>query len=283
MSVAAEESCVDAPEALRNGVMERILSSETAGKAKDAKGSRVVRAILTRYLPIAACLAVMLISLPWIVNYYSGQFGSGGSSSAPAPTMQQLMVQPDQDEARNTAEAMTGGGDMASFSAEIDAPYGSATDNSGAMPEESMAMESRIAVAMPDMQESGDTGTRVNRDSGDPLIQTPELWDASMHVDDSGKALEAEDAGLPWHSEIWRNIEGFEDAYAWVEITGDLPIILSRQEPKPLPDGLPFEVYYRVPRSVVEELVKESEARDGIEILMNNADSDFAVVLWTGH
>ena len=68
ISIAAAEATVPVPEALRISVMGRV--SQDAAMRADALSRRrkIIRASLTRYLPIVACLAVALLTLPRFFN-----------------------------------------------------------------------------------------------------------------------------------------------------------------------------------------------------------------------
>ena len=68
-AVAVTESCVSVPDALRGGVMKKILDENIAGAGTNAAGKgRILRVILTRYVPIAACLALVLLTVPRFLN-----------------------------------------------------------------------------------------------------------------------------------------------------------------------------------------------------------------------
>jgi len=285
ISIAADESCVPAPDALRDGVMEKILGMDTAGKAGTDKKPRLVRTILTRYLPVAACLAVMLISLPWIVNYNSSRNdGTGGGASFESEQPAETFAMPFAlDDAQDSMQVMSGGGDMAASGVEMDASGSDAsTFSSGAaMPGGDLTRSGSGSVSEPDEPESTQAGESVYTDRAGAQPLPPAKANASIPAGDAWQDAAAESGDLPGPSENWISMEGFEDAYAWIEITGDLPMILRNQEPEPLPDGLAFAAYCRVPLSIMEELKKESSLHDGIEIMLNNVDSDYAIVFWT--
>ena len=77
ISAAASESVLPAPESLCGGVMEKILRDDNISDISSAfrpvtnvkpDRNRMVRLMLTRYAPIAACLTVVLLALPFIRN-----------------------------------------------------------------------------------------------------------------------------------------------------------------------------------------------------------------------
>ena len=71
ITLTVEESCIPAPESLCGSIMERIASETAAQNAANMKKFKTVNRILTRYLPAAACLAFLLLTIPRL-------FGSGG-------------------------------------------------------------------------------------------------------------------------------------------------------------------------------------------------------------
>ena len=90
MSSAVTGSCEPSPEALREGVMKEILRESAATTADNIKRRRIVRVIMSRYVPIAACLAIILLVLPRFLS--ANRTGSGsmpaGESSVPGSSVQ---------------------------------------------------------------------------------------------------------------------------------------------------------------------------------------------------
>jgi hypothetical protein len=81
MSVSLAESCIEAPGFLRDNVMGAIRNPSAAGIVTPVypdeidreyearvKRRKLVRTILTRYAPVAACLAIALLVLPQFFN-----------------------------------------------------------------------------------------------------------------------------------------------------------------------------------------------------------------------
>ena len=64
ISTATAQSILPAPEALRVGVMEKIHSEDSAHAHARLRRKKLLRLSLTRYIPIAACLAIALLALP---------------------------------------------------------------------------------------------------------------------------------------------------------------------------------------------------------------------------
>ena len=129
ITVAVDESCVPAPESLRVNVMERIAGETSAQAEANLKKFKTVNRILTRYLPAAACLAFLLLTIPRL-------FGIGGlysrSDNASAP-----MSAPMPSAASGAMQAPAGGGNIFSEDAEV-----SMNDNSEAYAMDTGASES---------------------------------------------------------------------------------------------------------------------------------------------
>jgi hypothetical protein len=75
-------------------------------------------------------------------------------------------------------------------------------------------------------------------------------------------------------------LSNFNDAYAWIKITGELPELMKTYEPIPLEGQLNWEVYYVIPRASANELIIEAEARNDITITYKKVDGTYAIVLY---
>ena len=277
-SVSTDEWVVPAPDALRAGVMEKIL-----------KRPKIIRIALTRYLPVAACLAVMLATLPWIIDYHNRKADVNGSApgaaqemftAAPAPgaVMQDSMLENDRDAMATARGGDTAGGSAPSSSApsssapSISAPSG-ASGGSAIGPAAISPEAPTNADSVPRAEESSvtdDAGTVGNEPSGELAV---DVGLAPPSVDDADLSLV--------FPEAW-NIPGdFGDVYARIEITGELPYLLAAYDPEPTGDLPGWELIYRIPRAVARELIDEISARDGVDIPVINEDSEYAIVLYT--
>lgn len=303
ISDAVAMSSVPVPEILCGSVMKSVLSGDTSGvsgltisaknaqKAQKADASnrqKVIRIALTRYLPVAACLAVMLVSLPWIINYLGRQ--TSNYDAAPMSAEMAMSVAPSlaQD---NSVPA--GGQDM-------EAENGQRRDLGGAAGE---ADESGAAGGS--SADSSSTGSGAGSGAGgsaspppaepaadiNVAFDDPEASDGPLGYDNDAPfdadAPEPEgfinDGTRPLQTpeDAWVILGQFGDAYAWIEITGPLPNLLIGYEPEPLGGGFHFEMYYKIPSDVARELIDEILSSHGIAILPNNPDSDYAIVLYS--
>ena len=280
ISAASTQSFVPVPEALRSGVMEKVLSAgaaQAAGSAgaehtmqtgvgahgaADNKARKPVRAALSRYIPVAACLAVVLLALPFVIIYYGGQ--TGDNASAPNGVLQGV-VAPEAAAGSEWGDESTGRSGMEQLEAEAGggAPHPAAEaalDDADLSPDSGYA---RDLIPLPD------TPPGEPEDSSEFGSWNQE--DDTAHLPDPAEALAALN-------------ELLEDVYAWIEITGELPELLwsyeSAQLADPLRHWLNFDVVFRIHRDVADELINELMAQDGIDIMIINADSQYALVLY---
>ena len=301
ISAASAQSCAPVPEALRSGVMDKVMSGSfaragggavpgympqsysagasaggaagsgyvpqsadysagaKAGGGADAKKRRPVRATLTRYLPVAACLAVVLLALPFVVIYYSGQ--TDNIVSAPEAAQNGFM-----------APGAAADGDLAS------------TGRAGGMAEsDDAALGGGGPLLEPPAEDAGYTpfGELELSDVPPPEEYLPVEPAGGYDTED----VEAEPWDLPDPADAYAALnELYDDVYAWIEITGELPELLLGYEPErlayPLRRWLNFDVTYRISRDVADELI-EILARDGIEVMIVNVDSQYALVLYS--
>ena len=82
-------------------------------------------------------------------------------------------------------------------------------------------------------------------------------------------------------AEVSDILREFSDAYAWIEITGELPEFLKSYEPVPLYDLPRWGVYYKLPRDAGLELIREIRGRYGVAITLNYENSDYAIVFYS--
>ena len=305
ISIAANEACVPAPDALRDGVMEKVLGGGAAGSGAAGSKPRLVRIAIARYLPLAACLAVMLISLPWVISNFRGQ--TGDTASAPEAAIHLYAPPAASEAAQDSIPAMAGGGPN-TFSADIPAPGSEApitddsssitarsgrgaADTGGADADDAGAYGAKATGAEvtgagadgavaggagagsaghggaePDAAEPERNGIGVFTEAGDLHRDMSEPPDASLFEDYSVPRSTGDNGDLPAPSDIWASLGGFEDAYAWIELAGGLPELLRTHEPQYLPAGSGFEERYLIPCAVLWELIEEARAADGTDL-----------------
>lgn len=274
ISISASKSCVPAPDALRANVMEKVLCCEPISKAGNANRQKIVRTILTRYLPVAACLAVILISLPWVINNQGLRYNEMYSGSGESANMVVM-------------DTVTAAGGAA-------APQAPAMT----MPAEAPMPSTPIAPAPESAPVAGDSSSMSGGVAPAPEEYAPApAPSGTVAAEDDADGYAEPGAEFGSESEAWRNEDGrlpalpqavvdentliaFADAYAWIEINGDLPELLSGYEPEPLNGKTGFNVYFIIPRDVAQVLMKESEGYDGYDFQIKDRGSDYAVVFF---
>ena len=303
ISIASDEACVPAPGALCDGVMEKILSGGAGRDGGERARPRLLRTAVTKYLPVAACLAVMLISIPWIANNYRSQTFDMGA--APEAMVQQYTAADAPEAFQDSMAVMAGGGGPNTFSEEMPAPgsdaaapdedadvadsasgrasgeaFGETIDDAFIMATDGKSAPSEAEVAEPELSRTG-----VRMQTGDLPPDIPEPQDASLFDDYAVPRSTGDDADRPSASGVWDHLSGFQEAYAWIELTGGRPGLLQGHETRYLPAGLEFQEYYLVPQTVVADLIEEAARSDGIDLKVYpfNIDSDYAIILWKPH
>jgi len=295
ISAASIDSCLPAPEALCSGVMAKIQSGEADGDNSEsgassfesrsadstavvgnAKKNNVVRMVMTRYLPMAACLALVLISLPRVISNRSG--GGQTNQQIPAPMMAEISMESApaamMDAPPEVGGGMAGGGDTASsrnaggfsgFGSDISGAPAPAPSPS-AMPQPDSFVEIVIAE---------DEIGLVK----DAFVDEPESPEATGYAEDNDASDSGSISATP--AEVEEILREFKDAYAWIEIRGKLPEQLAGYESEPLGEGYQFEVFYKIPSSVAQVIIDEIYVSQGLAILVSNSDSEYAIVLYS--
>ena len=294
ISASGVESGVPAPDALLGGVMAKVLSGEAdseadgayseigtrgnAAKTDDKKKNKVVRLMLTRYLPVAACLALVLLTLPWVINTNNRSDGGRTGESGIAPMMADMF---DADAPAEIPAPAPAGGDMAGGM--TGGTDGATSRDAGVFGFDEYNADGApppAPSAAPQMESSEEITVTIKEGEAESVYteksdnDTGALFEPADPADDSSLSLSpTTDA---------RDIFGeFNDAYAWIEVTGPLPKLLNGYKPEPLGDGFSFEMFFKIPSGVAQELIDELRVSQGIVILVNNRDSDYAIVLYS--
>jgi len=271
------------PVALSAGVMSKILSGEVSGvsavtsagadtgtdSTKNAvvpKKNNIVRLTLTRYLPVAACLAIMLVSLPWIINYLGRQ--SDYNNAAPMSAEMALTHSYDLADEDSAPRADSGAGIAPGGSAD----YGSAGGSTSRAGEfDAPWADQPAAEAFPAPTDASTSGAGLSGaliDGADP---------ADIHL-----LIEPEDDdNMRDTGDDFDPLSQYEDAYAWIEIRGaPLSPLLTGIEPIQLGAGSEFDRFYVIPREIAQVLIEETQVWYGIEIPISTPESDYAILLY---
>ena len=243
ISIAADEQSVDAPEALRIGVMNRIKNEEIFHTAGNVKRRKPLNIILMRYAPIAACLVVML--LVW--QFWGDLWGARNDAMAPAATEPQAAM-----DAPAPAEAAP---EAAPAPAEAAPDFADDLINTF----DETYIEEEIPSDVNDVNSGGGS------DDNDPR---------------GGRSLPGDDRSPEETEHIMQYISG---AFAEITVTGELPDLLKDYEPQPFGSWFGWEKVFEIPSEKVPALTAELGNREGVSISQNpdNSKSIYAIVLFS--
>ena len=318
ISASVGESGVPTPESLLAGVMERITNdASVAGvmerTASDASvadvterisndasvptaGSnqkrKALRPMLLRYTPVAACLAIILLSMPWIIDSLNRpSFYSAPPKSAQTQDIVAQLSDAGNGVAENSApmpefaEAdmnIAGGAAPAQYTEEGEYGESHSYDRKG-------SDDDGADTISPFFSMDGQMDAPMDVTAHEPATSAdrgPPSFGAQIPNDDAAlQPTEAEDdiriEVVPAPSGIISFLDSFSDAYVWIELTGKLPEILREYDPEPLDGRLSWEVYYMLPRTAAQELIGEISDSDNATIMYNYDDGRYAIVLYS--
>ena len=267
ISLGINESGVEVPDALLTGVMEKIQSEPPVNAAGKAKKPGNARVILLRYAPLAACLAVMLIAAPWIMQTINQS--PIGSVPSPAANMELAISQ---DE--STSGAVSGG---------MDQGAGFAPEAGGG----SMFTDGEATPAAPPEVAADVEAEEIQRRSvgSEEMPEAPQVHAEVFTTDSVQDVTSADDSAEGWSQSdpggVLDTLVVFSDAYAWIEITGDFPEFLTAYDPEQLEGWLDWELCYRIPRAAALVLIEDLSGRGDVLITLNDSSSDYAVVFYS--
>jgi hypothetical protein len=258
ISTAANESSSPAPEVLFRNVMDIVQNESMPRAAGNVKRFGRYRVMLTRYVPIAACLAVVLLALPFVVNR-SGQ----NADSMPAP-MQINMALMELEDSDYSSRAVQG------------AVQDGGIDNESALPDmpEAPPPSPHESDAITPPQGSPPAG-EVFGNPGDPSS-------------DSGRQQSAPPQLGGFEPDPPQDLEFFRPGeppsvvpyYAFIEITGELPEYLSSYESMIGAGSEDTREYILIPRDEADELIELLRDRAGVVITPYSADGEYALVIY---
>ena len=278
---------------------------DNAGRSKRA------RVILLRYAPLAACLTIALLAIPWIMNSVerTGQpvpESAGGSlfftdttADSKNNAMDDSILESGGFDIFATDGGMTGSGDAAAPAAPP--PQAAAPPDSA-----NSSTQGRRITAEDDIIEYPIIAPDAPLDS--PLDPSDSEFQQTFTPDDmAGAEAEAapgvavdwdtENDNGPWGQDTVDDQEYMEspappgakldffdnygDAYAWIEITGELPETLKKYEPQPLDGQLNWKAYYSIPRDAAQKLISEIKDRSDVLVTYNYESGGYAIVLYS--
>ena len=274
VSLAVKESLTPPPEALSGRVMADISGAADArstGKTRHGytPPHPMVRIILSRYVPAAACLVLILLALPRLQNLNRAPTAPASSS---APFM--LSESPAQMDTVAPADAPMGAnnsiqGETGGAPAPEAAPMPSAASSAaGAQPDSSYddeVIQETIEMEAPEEEapQDADRGT----DPYDEVLtgNTPAQAPPQIANDTSEIPHSAPEAPL---QEM--NISGY---FAVITVTGELPGILAEFDMEDAGNGL---MLIHIPRETAIELI--STDIDGVETELGDSNAETALV-----
>ena len=340
ISSCVEESLVDAPEALRNGVMNKLInrapteaadadkiiiqdptdaankfiSQDPTDAADKIKKFKRVNVILTRYIPLAACLAFLLLTIPILIrNGGFNRYRDGASSPSAVSKQSNIMDEYEQGsmsgggspdymnrDAEDNAGYDTGGYDQdASFAAPAGSP---AAPEAAPMPSSAATQEISGAPApapMPAADVAGGERDDVwNTEAPEESIGSNR--DGEIYDSVTDEMLMPEEPGLstgggnsssePEYMEediphITNGLgsdtypdRGVEGAYAVITIHGDKPALLDRYAPESIDDA--GTALYILPSAVADALLREVAGRQDVFTQAGVPDSEYIWVYY---
>lgn len=275
ISDTVEESCIDAPESLRAGVMEKILSDEMVGSGRDEKKRSALHLVFTRYAPIAACLAIVLLTLPRILDL---RHTINYTNNAAAPEAALMMGSSFDMNVDDSDEAWDSFPEEASMETAMAGGGGAVADADDGAP----MMTGRHPFPVPTMPGSAiDRGgyaepeTDFSHQTTDQAQESEDIRQSSVQDNAFGNERRPDQGGGA--------LSAFSDdhSWAWIIITGDLPDILLRYTPEPAGDWLGWESVYEIPIPAARLLISEVAGRDDVTIRYINEESEFALVMYS--
>ena len=231
ISTAVNDTCVEAPPELVAGVMNRIINEDIPRVEKETVQRKRNRFILTRYIPVAACLvAALLVWQFWGNTWFTGQVGDAMPAASPmevydAPEPSAAAGMPAADSSPETIESENGGLDRLSDSSSL-----SIADADYNIPEDDILRQ---------------------------LGEADESFDLESIVD---------------------FISG---AYAEIAISGEVPEFLLDFTPLSFKSPFGWELIFELPRPDVFPFIAALGDRKGVNVVYNENDSEYAVVLIT--
>ncbi|MCL2227035.1 MAG: zf-HC2 domain-containing protein [Oscillospiraceae bacterium] len=259
ISNAAVESSVEAPQSLSLGVMDKVKNKMRDTASVCVKVDKSGVSPILKYLPAVACLALALLTVPWLINNFVRQHDETsvyGTTQLAAPGIVQRRVfadgEPDtaDSDEQNQNRVTAAGGVPGSAPASPEA-FGQ-TALPGAVSEHRAIQDN------------------ANPENEEAHLET-EPW-ASRH------AVPLELNELSTLGELYELIG---KSYLWVELHGELPEMLSAHETQLLGDWAVWDKVVQIPKSEALELIEEIKNREGTKITKANSESNYAIVLLT--
>ena len=266
ISVAVGESCVPAPESLRTGVMEKIAGIDTARISANMKKFKLVNVILTRYLPVAACLAFLLLTVPRLLFKSSEPMNMSDSAAmsymtgaGAAPGMANEAPQASADMENFLGSNVAEEDRDERYEPEPEAPAGTTPGTVASDPAESAGGASR------DDGNTDTSETQLDADAEETEIGGDWSGSVAMNVPEDGP------------NDDTVNIADYEGVYAIIIFTGEMPALLNQFAI----NAHAGELFFEIPRDAAEALIHELAERDGVVVNRIDGSGEYARVYYT--
>jgi len=295
ISVAANESDRPVPEELCVNVMEKVLNDGNPGAAGNVTRLKRYRTVLTRYAPIAACLAVIMLALPFMTNrgmFDNSQFMNGAAIPAASPPV--IYPAPAAPEAPGNAAA--GAEDytrriQADDEVEVEASLS---------PEDAQEVyrideNDTVPASSPPLTGNNNTQLAWNIDSDEPPpVEMPfdpghtQAPAGAPPADPVEPVYPADPAEVPSNGESALDDTGhetdrfmtyFNHAFARVTVVGDFPGSLPEHES--YGSWMGWDSVYVLPHTALTKLVEELSAHNKVEVVFHDGDSTYIVVMYS--
>ncbi|MCL2392813.1 MAG: zf-HC2 domain-containing protein [Oscillospiraceae bacterium] len=318
ITAATHEAVVEVPDALSSNVMKEVNDLKKT-EIQDNKKSHNALIFLKRYLPAVACLAIILLALPWfVVNQLSPGSDRLAPAATPAPTsaapgmLYDSRVLPEAVDYDDAAAVPFGGGAaVVGGAGGIMPDFDSASEAESFAAEVSAPDEPAFALPMPaptpsapesvhrDMVEDEDSAAEVEWNQNhvvgvmeDTEAPSPQAAPTPVAIPDElvpeegmygrREAIQAPEAmEAPERNELDMINELINQSLVWIEITGELPARLMNFESEPVGDWIVWDKVFRIPTDVADELISELRGNERVSVTFANRDGDYAVVLYT--
>ena len=309
ISVAAGESQVPAPESLCSNVMEKILSEDASRTDGAAKKRKLMRVIMSRYVPIAACLAIVLLTLPRIFDLNRPGFKNDAAGGSGAAGKMETQISSSDDALYASGGGMSGtepGGGMADMAGSGSSGPQSGSENAPAAPPPSASTPAAMPAPSPSSAYSDTSRTGEDNDSA-PVPEesseaeneaaeeappapeetrpvetetpdSPEAWPtplpaeppADISMGEAGAGQDPDDAALIFTAPM----------YAIIEIRGGLTEAIEMYGLEPMDD---VPMYFEIPRDIAEQVIAyiNSIGYEGVTITIVNEDGEYAAIFYT--
>ena len=298
ISLDMQDSLVPAPEELGMNVMEKIRSEGFAQSSTPAPKQKPINLILRRYVPIAACLVIVLFAA-------SRLFGSGGplimSETGAMNQSARSGGGMGMDTSGSASGAMTGGAmpqapapgggvpgdggsgafDESTYSEDTDIVSGEESQTATGSfdtPEET----NEVVPAQPSINPNSNTATSTGGSDSERGGSTdyPEPPAESAIPGDMGssttESMSEDSMGAAPDSFVDSYFDGL---YAVIMIRGTLPEAMRSQEPtSESSDG---ELYFEISRAEAEALIDEISGHIGVLINYHDSNGEHAQVYYT--